>query len=180
MGRFLEGLQRLRSKSDLPVQVAAVCFRWNESSLEFLLIKTSSGKWTFPKGHINPALSPKESAACEAREEAGATGRIAETHFSSYIDTKRSLGHDSRSREVQILTYLLEVYSAVAPEEEGRCPTWYGIRETKRRLAEGRDSACAKIIARVVDSAVACLSTQLKMRARLLDSPQTRRLMPAR
>ena len=180
MGRFFTGLNGLRVEADLPVQVAAVCFRRSESSVEFLLVKTSSGKWTFPKGRLNPSLSPRENAACEAREEAGATGRIAEKHFGSYIDTKRSLGHDSRSREVRVLTYLLEVYSAVAPEEEGRCPTWYGVREAKKRLTEGRDSAYIKTIMRVVDLAAACLSTQQKGRTRLFRRPQIGRLVPAR
>jgi|SRR5215469_8052109 len=180
MGRFFAGFEGLSSRASLPVQVAAVCFRRRESSLEFLLVKTSSGKWTFPKGRLNPSISARESAVCEAREEAGAAGRIAERHFGSYIDTKGTLGHDSGSREVRIFTYLLEVYSTVAPEEEGRCPTWYGAREAKKRLAQGRDSARAKTIMRVVDSAVACLSTQQKMRRRLLERPQVRRLVPAR
>ena len=180
MRRFFAGFEGQRSKAELPVQVAAVCFRRSESSVEFLLVKTSSGKWTFPKGRLNPSLSPRESAAREAQEEAGATGRIAEKHFSSYIDTKRALGHDSRSREVRILTYLLEVYKAVAPEEEGRRPTWYGIRETKKRLADGRDSAYAKTIMRVVDLAAACLSTHQKRRTQLFRRLHIGRLVPAR
>src|SRR5215470_590327 len=137
-------------KTEQPVQAAAVCYRWIGVSVEFLLVKTSAGKWTFPKGRLNPSMSASESAAREAWEEAGARGRIAERHFGSYLDTKRALGHDPHSREVRIVTYLLEVYSTVEPEENGRYPTWYGAREAKRRLAEGRTSAYAKPIAKIV------------------------------
>jgi 8-oxo-dGTP pyrophosphatase MutT (NUDIX family) len=179
MGRFFAGFEGPGSETDLPVQVAAVCFRRSETSLEFLLVKTSSGKWTFPKGRINPSLSPRESAACEAREEAGAIGRIAENHFSSYIDTKRTLGHDGHSREVRIFTFLLDVYSTAVPEEEGRSPTWFSVREAKKRLAEGRDSAYAKSIERVVDLAAACLRPQQKSRTRFVGHPAIRRLVPA-
>ena len=51
------------SAAGLPVQVAAVCYRVRGSFLEFLLVNTSAGKWTFPKGRIVPGLSGSESAA---------------------------------------------------------------------------------------------------------------------
>src|SRR5215467_16409834 len=113
MARIFADLARLAMGSDLPVQVAAVCYRLNGPSVEFLLVNTSSGKWTFPKGRLNPSMSPSESAAQEAWEEAGARGSISEKHFDSYIDTKRALGHDERSREVRIAAYLFEVESTV-------------------------------------------------------------------
>src|SRR5262249_13670646 len=100
------------SRPGLPVQVAAVCYRVHDYSVEFLLVNTSSGKkWTFPKGRIDPALSGSQSAAREAREEAGAEGRIEEHHFASYLDTKRSMAHENRSSEVLVAAYLLEVSS---------------------------------------------------------------------
>jgi 8-oxo-dGTP pyrophosphatase MutT (NUDIX family) len=88
VARFFAGLARLATGTELPVQVAAVCYRLSGSSVEFLLVNTSSGKWTFPKGRLCPALSPSESAAREAWEEAGVHGRIEETHFAHYLDTK--------------------------------------------------------------------------------------------
>src|SRR5215831_18993078 len=102
MARVSTGLTRLARRLDLPVQVAAVCYRETGLSVEFLLVNTSSGKWTFPKGRLCPALSPSESAAREAWEEAGVHGRIEETHFGHYLDTKRTLGHNSLTREVRI------------------------------------------------------------------------------
>ena len=180
MAQIFAGLARLASRADLPVQAAAVCYRQNRSSVEFLLVKTSSGKWTFPKGRLNPSMSASESAAREAWEEAGARGQIAEKHFASYIDTKRALGHDSRTREVRILTYLLEVYGTVAPEESGRCPTWYEARQAKKRLAEGRASIYGTLIANIVDAALENLAKQQRKQSRVMSRTREQRLAPVR
>jgi len=179
MARIFAGLTRLTAPSDVPVQVAAVCYRLDGPSVEFLLVRTSSGKWTFPKGRINPSMTAKESAAGEAWEEAGARGRIAEKHFGYYLDTKRALGHDDRTREVCIFAFLLEVNSTVNPEEPGRKPTWFSHREARKNLAEGRASAYANQIARVVDAAVERLTARRRQSPVVLPA-QSRRLAPAR
>jgi 8-oxo-dGTP pyrophosphatase MutT (NUDIX family) len=180
MARIFAGLERVTSRIDLQVQVAAVCYRANGQGVEFLLVKTSSGKWTFPKGRLNPSMSARQSAAGEAWEEAGAKGRISEKHFGSYLDTKRALGHDTRTREVRIFAYLFEVSSTVVPEEDGRKPTWFTAREAKKCLADGRASVYASQIARIVDAALDRLSPPRRGQSLLLSSAQGRRLAPAR
>ncbi len=142
------------SRTGLPVQVAAVCYRIRGLSLEFLLVNTSAGKWTFPKGRIEPSLSGPESAAREALEEAGARGRIEEAHFGWYIDTKRALGHDNRTREIVIAAYMFEVRSTVSPEEGDRNPTWFTPQEAKKRLGERRAPKYSGQLATLVDAAV--------------------------
>jgi len=73
----------------LPLQVAAVCYRWRGSSAEFLLVNTNGGgKWTFPKGDPHRHLSHSQAARREALEEAGGTGRIEPRHFHLYIHSK--------------------------------------------------------------------------------------------
>lgn len=181
MARIFADLARLALGSEQSVQVAAVCYRVNGSSVEFLLVNTSSGKWTFPKGRLNPSLTPSESAAREAWEEAGATGRIAEKHFDSYVDIKRALGHDDRSREVRIAAYLFEVESTVTPRESGRNPNWFSAREARKQLAEGRSSHYARQIINIVDSAIDRLIEQNRRSASILIRAQSRRrLIPAR
>ena len=125
-------------------------------------------------------MSASESAAREAWEEAGARGQIAEKHFASYIDTKRTLGHDSRTREVRILAYLLEVYGTVAPEETGRYPTWYDARQAKKRLAEGRASIYGTLIANIVDAALENLAKQQRKQSRVMSRTREQRLAPVR
>lgn len=180
MAGIFAGLTRLMLRRSLPIQVAAVCYRVSESSVEFLLVKTSSGKWTFPKGNLSPSVSPRESAAREAWEEAGARGPIAERHLGSYLDAKRTLGHDARSREIRVVAYLLEVHSTVLPGETGRKPTWFAPQDAKKHLAEGRAVIYGKQIASVVDSALKRLTAARKSRSRAMGRDQRRRLATAR
>jgi 8-oxo-dGTP pyrophosphatase MutT (NUDIX family) len=154
--------RRRVARADLPSQAAAVCYRVSRSSLEFLLVNTSSGKWTFPKGRLNPSMSASQSAAQEAWEEAGARGLIAEKHFAFYCDTKRALGHDANSAEIRIAAYLFKVQSTVLPEESGRNPRWFSARDAKRQLAEGRSSQYARQITGIVDAAVEHLKRREK------------------
>src|SRR5262249_23845703 len=176
MARIFARLARLTPRTDLPIQVAAVCYRRSESSVEFLLVKTSAGKWTFPKGRLNPSMSASESAALEAWEEAGARGRIAEQHFGSYLDVKRGLRHDSGASEVRILAYLFEVYGTVPPEEIGRDPNWFSPNAAKKQLAEGRSSHYARQIANIIDSAMEHLTTRNGRRLPVLVRSQGHRV----
>ncbi len=131
-----------------------MCYRVRGLTLEFLLVNTSAGKWTFPKGRIAPSLSASESAEREAVEEAGARGLIEQAHFGWYVDTKRSLGHEGRVREILVAAYLLEVHATVSPEESDRNPTWFTPQEAKRKLGERRDLKYASQLATLVDVAV--------------------------
>jgi 8-oxo-dGTP pyrophosphatase MutT (NUDIX family) len=148
---------RRRLKSWAPVQVAAVCYRRTSLSFEFLLVNTSAGKWTFPKGRLSPWLSHSEAAAREALEEAGVSGEIQESCFAHYLDLKRALGHDNRSREILIAAYLLEVQSLSTPHEAGRNPTWFSPQEARERLAELRPSKYSRELGRIVDAALRSL-----------------------
>ena len=175
MARFFAGLARLAMGTELPVQVAAVCYRLNGSSVEFLLVNTSSGKWTFPKGRLCPSLSPSESASREAWEEAGAIGSIEEKHFAHYLDTKRTLGHDSRTREVRIAAFLLEVHSTETPEESGRNPNWFSAQQARKQLAEGRQSPYSRQITKIIDAALDLLAEKSSKRTGILIRAHGRR-----
>lgn len=148
------------------MQAAAVCYRRIESSVEFLLVNTSAGKWTFPKGRIAPDMSFWEAAEQEALEEAGAIGTIEEGCLGHYTDLKRALGHDNRSREILIAAYLFEVETMCVPQESGRNPTWFTPEEAKERLAEQREIKYSREIGRIVDLA----ETQIRRSA--IASPQ--------
>ncbi len=58
-------------------QSAVIPFRRIDSKLEILLITSrNKKKWIIPKGIIENHLSPQDSAAKEALEEAGVEGRV--------------------------------------------------------------------------------------------------------
>jgi len=151
--RLTRNTGRRQFSRSTTMQVAAVCYRRNELSVEFLLVNTSAGKWTFPKGRIAPEMLPYEAAEQEALEEAGAIGTIEETCLGHYMDLKRMLGHDNRSREILVAAYLLEVETMSVPQEPRRNPTWFTPDEAKQRLTEQRAPKHSGEIARIVDAA---------------------------
>ena len=129
-----------------------MCYRLSRGAVEFLLVRTKSGRWTFPKGNIEPHLELHESALLEAYEEAGAMGRIATVHFDEYLHLK-----EAGLRRLVVAAYLLEVEETVPPQELHRTPTWFNAREAKSRLAKGRLRGFQREFSRVIDRAVTTL-----------------------
>jgi len=156
----LSQLRRLRECE----QVAAVCYRIRSGEIEFLLVRTYSGHWTFPKGKAEPGLTHAQAAALEAFEEAGVHGRMEEASFARYVRRKRGnmrdLARSDRSveKEIFVQAHLCEVSRLEAPKEQGRTPTWFSAKKTKRRLCEDRTADFAAELARVVDRAVSRIS----------------------
>jgi 8-oxo-dGTP pyrophosphatase MutT (NUDIX family) len=138
-------------------QVAAVCYRIRGSAIEFLLVRTNSGHWTFPKGGTEPGLTHAQAAALEAFEEAGVHGRMEEASFIQYVRRKRSDTRNGRSAEKErsVSAHLCEVLRLDPPQEPNRDPTWFSVETAKRRLREDRPADFATELARVVDLAVA-------------------------
>lgn len=134
-------------------QVAAVCYRLRNSGIEFLLVRTRRGRWTFPKGGMMAGLTPAQAAALEAFEEAGVHGRMEEEAFARYIRTKRT-GRRSRAVDVAVSAHLCEVLRRERPQESGREPSWFSIEKTKRRLRQDRSPEHSAELLQVVDRAV--------------------------
>jgi 8-oxo-dGTP pyrophosphatase MutT (NUDIX family) len=150
----------------LPLQVAAVCYRRRESSIEFLLVNTNGGnKWTFPKGAPEPSLSHSQSAEREAWEEAGVRGHIEPRHFHLYIHSKGVFWKSPGVREFVVKAFLMEVERTEESHEPMRHPTWFAPEETRRILAKGREVKYAREMQAVVDRALEHLSAAHSMAA---------------
>ena len=128
-------------------QVAAVCYRTGESGIEFLLVETHTGRWTFPKGSTEPGLTHAQAAALEAFEEAGVHGRMEEVSFARYV-------RGGGGKKIEISAHLCEVLRLVAPQEAGRNPKWFSAAKARRRLREDRSARDGDEMARVVQRAV--------------------------
>jgi 8-oxo-dGTP pyrophosphatase MutT (NUDIX family) len=140
-------------------QVAAVCYRVRGPEIEFLLVRTGNGHWTFPKGSVEPGLTHAQAAALEAFEEAGVHGRMEEVSFTRYVRRKRrgpraSATSDAQS-EIGTSAHLCEVLRLVQPQESDRNPSWFSAEKTKKKLLEGRATEFGVELIRVVDRAVA-------------------------
>lgn len=135
-------------------QVAAVCYRVNGQGIEFLLVQTRNGRWTFPKGSAEPGLTHAQTAALEAFEEAGVHGRMEEASFSRYFRRRRGERRERRQRSIAVNAHLCEVLRLEKPPERKRKPTWFAPEEAKRRLRQDRPADYGAELARVVGRAV--------------------------
>jgi 8-oxo-dGTP pyrophosphatase MutT (NUDIX family) len=146
----LSQLRKLRGCEE----VAAVCYRIRRRSIEFLLVQTRGGRWTFPKGGTEPGLTQAQAAAIEAFEEAGVHGRMEEVSFARYLkDRSRARPRASGIRKSAVNAYLCEVLRLSSPQEPKRNRTWFSPDKAKRRLREGRKPDYGSELARVVDRA---------------------------
>jgi len=146
----LEHLRKLRGSE----QVAAICYRLGKQGIEFLLVRTRGGRWTFPKGSAESGLSHAQAAALEAFEEAGVHGRIEEAAFARYVRIKNG-GRRFPNIEIVINAHLCEVTRLAKPEEDDRDPTWFSAEKTKRKLRQDRPADYGDDLAHIVDRAVA-------------------------
>jgi 8-oxo-dGTP pyrophosphatase MutT (NUDIX family) len=145
----------------LPLQVAAVCYRKQGNSYEFLLVNTTGGdKWTFPKGATGRRLSHSEAAEREALEEAGAVGVIEPQHFHLYLQPKGIFPKHHGVQEFVVKAFLLEVAHTQPPQEPRRNPTWFRIDNARNALAKGREVKYADELQTVIDRAVERLSVE--------------------
>lgn len=119
-----------------PLRAVAVCIR-GDSGLQFLLVKTRAGRWTFPGGGIESGETPSEAAGREAFEEGGVSGRVRAEPFSWLVLLKHpaELRRPSRLRTP---AFILDVDRIQAPEEEFRSPRWCSREEAERLLRKGR------------------------------------------
>lgn len=135
-------------------QVAAVCYRVRNGLIEFLLVRTRSGRWTFPKGSVMAGLTPAQAAALEAYEEAGVHGRMEEEAFARYLRTKRAGRRNRLDIDIAVSAHLCEVLRLERPRESKRDPRWLSIDKTRQRLRDERSPEHAAELVRVMDRAV--------------------------
>lgn len=127
-----------------------MCYRIRPNGIQFLLVQTRGGRWTFPKGSVEPGLTHAQSAALEAFEEAGVHGRMEEAPFTRYVHQKQR----GSAAKIMVSAHLCEVSRLEPPPEIGRNRTWFSVEKTKEHLREGRKPEHGTELARVVDRAL--------------------------
>jgi 8-oxo-dGTP pyrophosphatase MutT (NUDIX family) len=132
-------------------QAAAVCYRRVGEAVEFLLVGTNRGKWTFPKGYIN-GYSDREAALREALEEAGAVGDMAPEPLCSYLHSKGVFWKGEQ--EFLVRAFLMEVLFTVSPAEDLRNPTWFDAADAKQKLTQGRELKYQKELEALLEKAL--------------------------
>ena len=96
------------------------------------MITSSSGqRWVFPKGIIEPELTPQESAAEEALEEAGVEGEVLPFSLGSY--TRDRWGGTA---EVELFPMSVTKIQDSWPEQYFRRREWLCVDEAKARTSD--------------------------------------------
>lgn len=124
----------MRQSGALPYSVV-------DGRVVFLLITSRrTGRWIFPKGDIEPDMTPWESAAIEAMEEAGVSGEIAAEPIGSY----RSSASADGSGLIDVDLYPLRVDNQldVWKEMDQRLRHWAVLPEARRLL---NDAALSRL-----------------------------------
>jgi 8-oxo-dGTP pyrophosphatase MutT (NUDIX family) len=150
---FLIKEEALKDSSRQPDQAAALCYRWREGVIEFLLIRSSGRRWIFPKGRIEPGEDLWLTAKREAFEEAGASGVIDKEQVTTFLHEKREL--KSKGIELLIAAFLLKVEATQTSREKDREPTWFTWEQAEIALSEDRKFEYAEELRRVIRTACA-------------------------
>jgi 8-oxo-dGTP pyrophosphatase MutT (NUDIX family) len=105
-------------------QYAALPFRKRQNRLEVLLITTrTKRRWSVPKGWPIERQTPHGTAAIEAFEEAGLTGRIAAVEVGRFRHRKQKKKQDIKC-DVRIFALRVVVEKTDWPEKGQRRRLW--------------------------------------------------------
>ncbi len=116
-------------------QSGALPYTVVEDQIVFLLITSRrTGRWIFPKGAVTQGLTPWDSAAREAFEEAGVEGQVEQSPIGSY----RAVKHGIRPSVIEVAIYPLKVERQHEewPEMRQRHRHWAILPEAKRLITD--------------------------------------------
>jgi 8-oxo-dGTP pyrophosphatase MutT (NUDIX family) len=135
IARILTLLRRFRGASPEPAgpQYGALPYTILDGQLVVLLITSRGrGKWIFPKGGLVSGMTPSQSAAREAYEEAGVEGDIEDRPIGSYILPVTA----ERPQPVEVKIYPLRVaHQREDWQERGaRYRHWAVLAEARRLI----------------------------------------------
>lgn len=120
-------------KAEREISAGGVVFRRENKKVKYLLIKDSYGRWSFPKGNIEPSESVKEAALREISEETG----LKKIKYKDRIDTiKYFYTLDGKFIFKIVIFVLVEVKdSKLFPQKEEISEAkWFTKEEVKKRL----------------------------------------------
>ena len=103
----------------------------------FLLITSRTTKrWIIPRGNPVPGLSPAQSAAHEAYEEAGLTGLVSPDEIGCYRYEKRRRNGTSVEANVHVFPLRTTIQSGQWPERDERQTRWFTRAEAAELVDE--------------------------------------------
>jgi 8-oxo-dGTP pyrophosphatase MutT (NUDIX family) len=132
-------------------QIGALPVRRNgDGSLEVMLVTSrKTRRWVIPKGWPWPDMADPDSAAGEAREEAGVVGEPEAESIGSFVYAKR---RRSGIVPIRVAVFLIEVRDELDrwPEQDQRRRAWFTVAEAAAAVEE---SDLRALIERLADAA---------------------------
>jgi len=119
-------------------QFAALPWRRNAAGEVEVLVITSreTKRWVIPKGWPIKGKSSPKSAAQEAFEEAGVTGKLRKRPIGSYAYDKRLKNGRLQHVRVAVFALQVEAESELYPEAGQREKSWVSLTEAARLVDE--------------------------------------------
>ena len=118
-------------------QYAALPWRYSGARREVLLISSrDTGRWVIPKGWPIKGLSPAETAAREAYEEAGLGGQISKKPIGAFEYGKRLDNGAVQATKVEVFALEQMVQHKDWPEQGQRKLQWFSIPEAAEAVQE--------------------------------------------
>jgi 8-oxo-dGTP pyrophosphatase MutT (NUDIX family) len=128
------------------IQYAALPWRSSPMGVEILLITTlNTRRWIVPKGWPVDGLAPHQSAAQEALEEAGISGKIEIGAFGSFHYEKLRKSGEKVSCTVDVFPMRVELQRKRWMEKGARELCWCSVTEALTRV---REPGLRRLIAR--------------------------------
>ncbi|MFT6912365.1 MAG: 8-oxo-dGTP pyrophosphatase MutT (NUDIX family) [Paracoccaceae bacterium] len=124
-------------KREIRTQFAALCYRILKGETQILLVTSRSSKrWIVPKGWPANGLTPAQSAAKEAWEEAGVKGRTFENCVGLYSYEKVLTEESSLPCVVALFPILVSDLKNNFPEKTERTRRWFTPQKAAKKVAE--------------------------------------------
>ena len=105
-----------------------------------------------PKGKVEVGEQPWDSAAREAKEEAGVLGNVNPEALTTFW-----LERPKRGLRELVTVYLLDVTVDKVLREAGRKPKWWTLEKAVEKLSKKKHSANAEELKRVLREAQAAI-----------------------
>lgn len=124
-------------KRQIRSQFGALCYRYKNDQIEFLLITSRRTKrWIIPKGWPENHMTPGDSAANEAFEEAGVRGKSDDRPIGVYCYEKKM--EFGKKYPCMVTVFSLKVQKILSdyPEKLERKREWFGRISAAKCVAE--------------------------------------------
>jgi 8-oxo-dGTP pyrophosphatase MutT (NUDIX family) len=118
-------------------QYAALPWRYNGGGREVLLISSrDTGRWVIPKGWPVKGLSPAQSAAREAYEEAGLGGQVSKKPIGTFEYGKRLDDGNVQPCRVEVFALEQMIQHPDWPEQGQRTLRWFSVPDAVEAVDE--------------------------------------------